>query len=615
MAALLASRLAKTVYDEFKIKPSEVILWSDSMIVLAWLRSESTSLQPFVGVRVAEIQATWESDTWRYVPTNLNPADDLSRGIPVTKINERWMNGPSFLKGGSEAWPSESNETPPNVPEVKVTEPMFTLQRPSTNTIVDPSRFSNWRKLCRVTAYCFRFVNNVKASKRVHGLLLPEEIESAERYWILSAQEQLGDWKERYKELAPFEKEEVIGVGGRLKHSPLSYDNNHPVLLSKEHHISKLVIKDAHNLVRHAGRERTLCETRRKFWIPRGRNLVPKIVRECVTCRKFRQYTYKTLMADLPPERLEVFSPPFSVTGVDLFGPFYLRYGRNKKIKAWVALFTCATVRAIHLEIVEDLSTEAFLHALRRFAAHHGWPSIIISDNGTSFVGCERELKKLLLDGRKRIEEFSMVHKVRWKFNTPLSPHQGGFFESTIKQTKKALRVTVGEQVLTWNEMSTVFSEVECLVNSRPLGYPSNDANDIQPLTPNHFILGRATAEVPQGPFREVKNCRKRFEYVQALVQQFWNWYHREYLQSLMRRAKWKTKKRQFKIQDSRFNLFSHVYKRYSYTLITSQKNHNGRGKKGVNYGIISCTVAKVAEKLSSWPPFTKLLFCDCLHN
>ncbi|CAB4002804.1 Hypothetical predicted protein [Paramuricea clavata] len=309
MAAFLASRLAKTVYDKFKIKSSEVILWSDSMIVLAWLHSQSTSLQLFVGVRVVEIQATWESDTWRYVPTDLNPADDLSRGIPVTTINKCWMNSPSFLKGGSEMWPSESNEIPPNVPEIKVTKPMFTWRRPSTNTIVDPSRFSNWRKLCRVTAYCFRFVNNVKASKRVHGVLLPEEIESAERYWILSAQEQLGDWKERYKELAPFEKE-VIRVGGRLKHSPLSYDNNHPVLLPTEHHISKLVIKDAHNLVRHAGCERTLCETRRKFWIPSGRNLVQKIVRECVTCRKLHQYPYKTLMADLPPERLKVFSPP-----------------------------------------------------------------------------------------------------------------------------------------------------------------------------------------------------------------------------------------------------------------------------------------------------------------
>ena len=100
--------------------------------------------------------------------------------------------------------------------------------------------------------------------------------------------------------------------------------------------------------------------------------------------------------------------------------------------------------------------------------------------------------------------------------------------------------------------MSTVFSEVECLVNSRPLGYPSNDCSpyDLQPLTPNHFILGRATAEAPQGPFRETKGCRKRFEYVQALVQQFWNRFHREYMQTLMRRTKWKTKNQQLKVSD-----------------------------------------------------------------
>ena len=122
----------------------------------------------------------------------------------------------------------------------------------------------------------------------------------------------------------------------------------------------------------HAGRERTLCETPRKFWILRGRNLVKKVVKDYVTCRKLRQYPYSTQMADLPPERLKIFSPPFSVTGVVLFGLFWLKYGRNKKIKNWGAVFTCATVRAIHLEIVQDLSTEAFLHALRRFAAHHG---------------------------------------------------------------------------------------------------------------------------------------------------------------------------------------------------------------------------------------------------
>ena len=549
MAALLASRLAKTIYDEFKIKPSTVILWSDSMIVLAWLRSESTLLKSFVGVRVAEIQATWEPTMWRYVPTELNPADDLSRGISVREINGRWMNGPSFLRGSPVEWPAEVNRDLAEVPEVKVAKPLFALQ-PVTPTIIDPSRYSNWAKLCRVTAYCLRFIKNIKSHERTNGPLLPTEMESAEQYWVKSAQRQIGDWSDRYRDLAPFKKDGIIRVGGRLRHSPLTYDETHPILLPADHVISRLVVKDSHNRVLHSGRERTLCETRRRFWIVRGRNLVQKIVKDCVTCRKLRQYPYTTLMADLPPERLKVFSPPFSVTGVDLFGPFQLKYGRNKKVKAWGAVFTCATVRAIHLEIVQDLSTESFLHALRRFAANHGWPTTIISDNGTSFVGTEKELRKLYGEGRRCIEDFASSHKVRWLFNTPLSPHQGGVFESMVKQTKAVLKVIVGQQTLSWNEMATIFAEVKCLVNSRPLGYPSNDPNDLQPLTPNHFILGRATIDAPQGPFTKTKNSRKRFEYIQSLVQQFWSRFQKEYLQTLMRRTKWQRKARQFKVGD-----------------------------------------------------------------
>ena len=276
-------------------------------------------------------------------------------------------------------------------------------------------------KLCRVTAYCLRFIKNIKSHERTNGPLLPTEMESAEQYWVKSAQGQIGDWSDRYRDLAPFKKDGIIRVGGRLRHSPLTYDETHPILPPADHVISRLVVKDSHNRVLHSSRERTLCETRRRFWIVRGRNLVQKIVKDCVTCRKLRQYPYTTLMADLPPERLKVFSPPFSVTRVDLFGPFQLKYGRNKKVKAWGAVFTCATVRAIHLEIVQDLSTESFLHTLRRFAANHGWPTTIISDNETSFVGTEKELRKLYEEGRRCIEDFASSHKVR--FNTPLSPH------------------------------------------------------------------------------------------------------------------------------------------------------------------------------------------------
>ena len=172
-------------------------------------------------------------------------------------------------------------------------------------------------------------------------------------------------------------------------------------------------MREAHIQVLHGGPERTLSESRRKYWITRGRNLAKGVVKDCTICRKLRQPPHTTLMADLPPERLKPFSPPFSVTVVDLFGPFNLKTGRNRTKKAWGALFTCASVRAIHLEIVEDLSTQSFMHALRRFAAHHGWPHTMISDNGKSFVGTEKELKKLVQEGRNRIEEFSVLHRIR----------------------------------------------------------------------------------------------------------------------------------------------------------------------------------------------------------
>ena len=242
-------------------------------------------------------------------------------------------------------------------------------------------------------------------------------------------------------------------------------------------------------------------------------------------------------MADLPPNRLRMFSPPFPVTGVDLFGPFMLKYSRNKLIKTWRALFTCATVSAIHLVIVEDLSTSAFLQSLWWFVADHGWPNTIISDNGMSFVGEERELRKLV-EGWKKTEDFAVLHKVWWVFNTPLSPHQGGMFESS--------------EGCCWLPSAVVV--VECLTNSYPLSYPSsypsNDPKNLQPLMPNHFILSQASSAALRGPFKGIRDSHKRFEYVQVLVQQIWKWFVWEYLPTLMWRVKWKCKGCQLQVNN-----------------------------------------------------------------
>ena len=211
-----------------------------------------------------------------------------------------------------------------------------------------------------------------------------------------------------------------------------------------------------------------------------------------------------------------------------------------------------STSTAVHLKSVENASAEGFLQALRRFASHHGWPETIISDNGGSFVGTEIELRKLLIEGRKRLTDFAVFDKIHWKFITPLSPHQGGMYESLIKVTRGALRITTGEQILSWNEMATVFVEVKSILNSRPLTYMSDDQNDLRPLTPNHQLLGRASPDIPQGPYEETKNTHKHFQYIQTIGNNFWRQFIDEYIPKMIAidRSKWQKRSYEIKKDD-----------------------------------------------------------------
>ena len=365
MAALIASRLAKSVVTELREKPT-VYLWTDSSIVLHWLLSASIAMKPFVGVRVAEIQSTCDPTKWNFVPSELNPADDLSRGLTVHQLSGRWMHGPPFLRMPKQDWPVQTAvQVQEKDPELRSPKPLYASAK--TVPPIDCGRYSSWQKLVRVTAWVKRAVHNMRNrddSRRTTDTLSPDELEAAEKYWVSIAQKSLGDWND-YASLTPFLVKDIVRVGGRLRRSTLDYDQVHPVLLPASHTVSKLIMRDIHEKLGHPGSERTLCHSRRQFWITKGRNLAKQMVRSCVVCRKLRRPAHTTLMADLPADRLKMFAPPFTTTGVDLFGPFLLKYGRNKTIKAWGAIFTCATVRAVHVEIVENLSTPAFLQALR----------------------------------------------------------------------------------------------------------------------------------------------------------------------------------------------------------------------------------------------------------
>jgi hypothetical protein len=139
------------------------------------------------------------------------------------------------------------------------------------------------------------------------------------------------------------------------------------------------------------------------------------------------QPPHSTLMGILPTDRVKVISPHSQSLAWICLNPFILSTVETNQVKPGeLYIFTCATSRAVHLEIVENASAEAFLQAVRRFASHDGWPDTIISDNGGSFVGAEVELRSLFIEGKKRITNFAVLHKIHWKFITPLSPHQGG---------------------------------------------------------------------------------------------------------------------------------------------------------------------------------------------
>jgi len=256
-------------------------------------------------------------------------------------------------------------------------------------------------------------------------------------------------------------------------------------------------------------------------------------------------------MANLPALRLAPYTPPFYMTACDYFGPYNVKISRNKTAKHYGVLFTCLNTRAVHLEMAVDLSTMEFLQVLRRFLAIRGRPAVKLSDNGSQFVGAEKELRQMINDiNEEEVQEFCGEKGMQWKFITPGAPHQNGCAEALVKSCKRALKKAVGSQTLKPFELYTVLLEVANLVNQRPIGRIPNDPDDGSYICPNDILLGRASSEVPQGPFKETKNPRHRVEFVQKIIDSFWKRWSRDVFPSLVPRKQWQVEKRNVRPND-----------------------------------------------------------------
>ena len=223
--------------------------------------------------------------------------------------------------------------------------------------------------------------------------------------------------------------------------------------------------------------------------------------------------------------------PPFTNSGVDLCGPFFVKRGRGQT-KVYGVIFTCLASRAIHLEIADSLSTDSFINALRRFVARRGEVRTMRSDRGTNLVGAEHELRECIDSWNEaHLVEAMRQRNIQWSFNQPSASHFGGIWERQIRTVRKVLTAVLREQTMTEGSLRTLLCEVEAIVNSRPLTTVSDDPSDLSPLTPNHLLLQRSGTPLPPGLFEpDDLVCRKRWKQVQYLADLFWQRWTKEYL-------------------------------------------------------------------------------------
>jgi len=556
--------LARTLHHVHSVLSSEITVsrvraWSDSSVVLSWLTSDQKHFKIFVTNRVAKIRQLVPTCSWNYVPTNDNPADPASRGlIPKSMLSSSiYWNGPEFLRLPEDQWPQSKfiplvpGQLPDTRPDVVTTLTVHT----HSSSLDFIGRFSSLEKMLRVLSYVSRYLSHrlrqqpirlgpITFAERQTSLSIivqrTQQHYFAELIKMLKNQSMISP--PSLAQLAPYVDEKgVIRVGGRLRFSNAGHDVKHPMLLPRSSHLTELIIRHYHLSFLHGGSRLILSMLNQKYWILSGRAAVRRAIFACVPCTRHKAVRPQPLMADLPSYRVQPHRP-FSHVGMDYGGPFLVKEHRRRNahsVKVYLALFICMSVKAVHLEIVSDLSTDAFLAALDRFVARRGIPSNLYSDCGTNYVGAARQLKLLFRDAKAQ-DRLSTHLNCTWHFNPPAAPHFGGIWEAGIKSVKFHLKHVIGQQVLTYEEFYTLTTRIEGILNSRPITPSSSDPHDLSALTPGHFLIGQPIHAVPEPDTTEVKiNRLNRWQLIRQCHQSYWKRWSREYLSTLQGRQKW----------------------------------------------------------------------------
>lgn len=588
-AAKLLAKLLTTVIHASNLKDKPVFAWSDSMITLQWLKREN-GLKTFVHNRVQRIKELSAGWTWGHIKSELNPADLLSRGASAKGFenNNLWWHGPDLKLNKENERPIQLDDEEKLSFEVEYRKDAgrelncnVILEYKDDSLLQDLKNTSSFTRLVRKMCWVKLFIRNCKRGRRELKILPVEEHESRLRTIQFSESEEteaIHEWV-RMEQLAAYEKEiealkktgkvsvssrvvalvpfldmnGLLRVGGRLQNGMWSFEVKHPLLLPGNGHLALLIARFVHWKMMHGTYQVMAGQIRRMFWITNLRRLCKATTSKCVVCIRYSNKPMGQLMGDLPAVRVTP-GRAFEATGIDYAGPFDVKPDLPRSrvlLKKWVAVFVCMKSRQTHLELVDNLTSRAFVDAFIRFTSVRNPCFELWSDNATTFVGAEKQLKTMLKSWLQNDAEEDEVIKqlgVVWKHIAPRSPHQGGLWEAAVKAMKYHLMRVVGRHLLTSNEWRTHLARLSAVLNSRPVSATSDDPDDLDYITSNHLATGGPAIQL-LGP-RSSGMDGNREGLLNDLLMSFWRRWMTEVVMAKQERGKWRAKERNLAVGD-----------------------------------------------------------------
>ena len=513
LSVFLAFKSLYFILKAYKlIAINNIFIFVDAQVVLSWLLTDLNKLKTknfFARNRIkdiknmkSELSDNYSTNfTYKYIQTDQNIADVITRGLSFSKFKENldyWEHGPEWLNRFPLDFPKYDLKCLTKDNQCIVQNSLLNeISQLEIRPIIKFDRFSDFSKLVGTTALVFKFINKCKKVKQNENL-------QAKIYLISIMQKQMFAEEFKFledpKSMKPpdlvnnlnifKDKNNLLRVGGRIaKSQSLNFELVYPLLLAKNHPLTSLIIKHSHLKCKHLGISATLNKLRMLgFWLLKGRQSVKNVIKDCFVCRKFNSLCFKyPKLTNLPTSRVNIIKP-FTDTGVDFTGTLWVKSENGGSKKMYILLFTCLSVRLIHIELLQDMSTYAFIQALIRFSNLYGIPERVYSDNCRSFCAA---LNSNIVEHHLNSSEFSnkfQADQIKHIKIPYYSPWIGSTWERMIKTIKSCLYKTIGRAKVNYFDLLTILSDIQLAINSRPLTYRCSSDSTLEIITPNCFL-------------------------------------------------------------------------------------------------------------------------------